>query len=199
MLIDRRRFLQSLAFAATTPALARPGRIEPPLLGELRPDPNRILDLPAGFSYRIVSRAGDEMADGLRVPHAHDGMGAFAGRDGRVILVCNHELEHGKREEGAFADIADGLPDFVVDEIYDAGDGSTPMTGGTTTGGNRHQLRRWHDTVGQLAQLRRVRQMAWHASGHTSGKAAWLCLRGACGCDRAGQSRADPVNGQIRA
>lgn len=133
MLIDRRRFLQTLAVAATTPAVAAPSRADRPLLGELRPDPNRILDLPAEFSYRIVSRAGDQMADGLRVPHAHDGMGAFAGENGRVILVCNHELEHGKHHQGAFAGRDAGLPDFVRDNIYDAGHGVTPMTGGTTT------------------------------------------------------------------
>lgn len=131
--MDRRRFLQSLAVAAAAPAIAAPGRAEAPLLGALRPDPDRILDLPPEFSYRIVSRAGDLMADGLRVPRAHDGMGAFPALDGRIILVCNHELEHGKRHEGAFAELSNELPGFVLENIYDAGGGVTPLTGGTTT------------------------------------------------------------------
>ena len=72
------------------------------------------------------------MADGLLVPKAADGMGAFAGEDGRVILVCNHELENGDPRHGAFADGA-ALPDAIAEKMYDAGDRLTPMTGGTTT------------------------------------------------------------------
>ncbi len=61
--------------------------------GELVPDPNRILDLPAGFQYRIMSREGDPMTSGGVVPSSHDGMAAFsAGREG-VWLVRNHEIE----------------------------------------------------------------------------------------------------------
>ncbi len=59
-------------------------------LGPLQPDPGALIDLPVGFSYRIVSRAGERMDDGLRVPNAHEGMAAFAGDDDRIILVCNH-------------------------------------------------------------------------------------------------------------
>jgi secreted PhoX family phosphatase len=113
--------------------VAGPERTGQPLLGELRPDPNRILDLPPEFSYRVVSRAGDLMADGLHVPQAHDGMGAFAGRNGRVVLICNHELENGRRDQGPFASTTETLPDFVREKIYDAGGGVTPLTGGTTT------------------------------------------------------------------
>ncbi|MCH7821144.1 MAG: DUF839 domain-containing protein [Proteobacteria bacterium] len=91
--LDRRRFLQSLAIIAAGPIIPLSGRTNESCLGPLRPDPNKILNLPEGFSYRVVSRAGDLMADGLVVSHAHDGMAAFAGDDGRVILVCNHELE----------------------------------------------------------------------------------------------------------
>jgi len=50
-----------------------------------------------------------------------------------VILVCNHELEHGKRHQGPFAKSSESVPDLVRDKIYDAGGGSSPMTGGTTT------------------------------------------------------------------
>ncbi len=60
--------------------------------GVLRADPNGLLDLPEGFSYQVVSRAGEAMSDGLRVPGAHDGMAAFDGQDGRIVLICNHEM-----------------------------------------------------------------------------------------------------------
>lgn len=131
--LNRRRFLQSLAIAATSPALATSYRAESSPLGALRPDPDRILDLPAGFSYRVVSRAGDLMSDGLRVPHAHDGMAAFEGENGRVILVCNHELGPEDGLQNAFGTDRDAIPSFVRERIYDGGEGVTPGNGGTTT------------------------------------------------------------------
>ena len=60
--------------------------------GPLRRDPNKILDLPLGFTHKVISTRGDVMSDGLVVPGKHDGMGAFPSDDGRVILVRNHEL-----------------------------------------------------------------------------------------------------------
>ncbi|MEU8544858.1 alkaline phosphatase PhoX [Streptomyces sp. NPDC048717] len=60
--------------------------------GPLVPDPDGLLDLPAGFSYKVLSRQGDPLRSGEGlVPGNHDGMGAFAGRRGRVHLVRNHE------------------------------------------------------------------------------------------------------------
>ena len=91
------------------------------------------MDLPAGFSYRIVSRAGDRMSDGLKVPHAHDGMATFAGDNGRIILVCNHELDLSDQDKGAFGRDPDTIPDFVRDKLYDTGAGVNPGRGGTTT------------------------------------------------------------------
>jgi len=131
--LDRRRFLQSLAIVAASPALPLSGRASESQLGPLRRDPHGILDLPEGFSYRIVSRAGDRMSDGLVVPHAHDGMAAFAGEDGRVILVCNHELEPGELDQSAFGASARRLPRHVWNKLYDGGYGKTPGAGGTTT------------------------------------------------------------------
>ncbi|MGB3515215.1 MAG: alkaline phosphatase PhoX [Elainellaceae cyanobacterium] len=63
-----------------------------PRFGPLQRDPNRILDLPAGLTYRVISQVGDVMESGHRVPNAFDGMGAFAGANGQIILVRNHEL-----------------------------------------------------------------------------------------------------------
>ncbi len=73
------------------------------------------------------------MSDGLVVPHAHDGMAAFAGEDGRVILVCNHELEPGELNHSAFGASPRILSRDVISKLYDAGQGLTPGAGGTTT------------------------------------------------------------------
>ncbi len=133
MTLNRRRFIQSLAIAAASPAITLPNRAESSPLGALRPDPERIIDLPDGFSYRVVSRAADLMADGLRVPHAHDGMAAFAGEEGRIILVCNHELGPEDGLQNAFGTDRDAIPSFVREKLYDSGEGVTPGNGGTTT------------------------------------------------------------------
>jgi len=81
----------------------------------------------------VVSRAGDLMSDGLRVPQAHDGMAAFDGENGRVILVCNHELGPEDGLQNAFGTDRDAVPPFVREKLYDAGEGVTPGNGGTTT------------------------------------------------------------------
>jgi secreted PhoX family phosphatase len=61
--------------------------------GPLVRDPNRLLDLPEGFSYQVISQSGDTMDDGLFVPGQFDGMGCFALDGSRVALVRNHELK----------------------------------------------------------------------------------------------------------
>ncbi len=65
---------------------------EIPGYGLLRTDPAGLLDLPEGFSYQVVSRAGDRMDDGFHAPGNFDGMGCFAAGPGKVALVRNHEL-----------------------------------------------------------------------------------------------------------
>jgi secreted PhoX family phosphatase len=60
--------------------------------GPLVADPQRVLDLPAGFSYVRLSETGQRMSDGYTVPGGHDGMGAFPGPNGNTILIRNHEL-----------------------------------------------------------------------------------------------------------
>lgn len=59
--------------------------------GPLIPDRNGIFDLPRGFSYAIVQRAGEIMSDGYVVPGSFDGMGCFPGPSGTLILMRNHE------------------------------------------------------------------------------------------------------------
>ncbi|MEP3422196.1 MAG: alkaline phosphatase PhoX [Erythrobacter sp.] len=63
-----------------------------PNYGPLRPDPAGILDLPEGFSYRVLSSLGDAMTDGGTVPDKADGMGCLDLGNGEIVLVRNHEL-----------------------------------------------------------------------------------------------------------
>ncbi|WP_338448525.1 DUF839 domain-containing protein [Niallia oryzisoli] len=59
--------------------------------GPLVKDPNGILDLPQGFTYKMLSRTGEKMPNGDLVPSMHDGMAAFKGANDTTILVRNHE------------------------------------------------------------------------------------------------------------
>jgi secreted PhoX family phosphatase len=125
--------MQSLAAAASVPALSVSGRAADSKVGPLRADPGQILDLPDGYRYNVISRAGAVMSDGLPVPHAHDGMAAFAGTNGKIILVCNHELEPAYLAHSALAPSFDNLPEHVQQKVYDPGARRTPGAGGTTT------------------------------------------------------------------
>jgi hypothetical protein len=132
-MLSRRRFIQSIAAAAAAPALTQSCAATELTLGELRPDADRTLDLPNGFRYRIVSRVGDAMTDGLRVPGAHDGMAAFAGEAGRVTLITNHEMNTHWFDGSAFGDGYGELPEATRSLLYDRGRDKTPALGGTTT------------------------------------------------------------------
>jgi uncharacterized protein len=59
--------------------------------GPLVADPEGILALPRGFSYKLLARSGvTPTADGVH-PSDPDGMGVFRGSDGGSVLVTNHE------------------------------------------------------------------------------------------------------------
>jgi secreted PhoX family phosphatase len=60
-------------------------------------------------------------------------MAAFPGENGRIILVCNHELTPAYFDHSAFVNGFDAQPDAVTDRVYDQGGGETPGAGGTTT------------------------------------------------------------------
>ncbi len=134
-MINRRRFLQTIAVAAVTPAAAVATGKEAANagFGELRADPDGILDLPKNFSYSIISQHGEEMDDGLLVPARHDGMAAFPGSDGTVAIICNHENPARAQRLGAFGQDVGRLDRIDRSKVYDYGKGSTPGTGGTTT------------------------------------------------------------------
>ncbi|MEE4200785.1 MAG: alkaline phosphatase PhoX [Erythrobacter sp.] len=83
--------------AAAAPAAEMPG------YGPLIPDPQGLLDLPLGFSYRVLSQLGDKMSDGGRVPDHADGMGCLDLGGGEIVLVRNHELVPGQDPGGPIA------------------------------------------------------------------------------------------------
>ncbi len=100
--------------------------------GPLVEDPNGILDLPKGFSYRIVSMAGDEMDDGFLVPYRADGMACFPLRGSKVILMRNHELRHTHVNFGpqGLAHRLVKSPD--IDKAYDVDAAGRVLPGGVT-------------------------------------------------------------------
>lgn len=129
---SRRVFLQSTAaaFAALVAsgctargglASGATGSLPAMPLGPLVHDPAGFIDLPEGVTYRVISRLGDAMDDGLTVPDNADGMGCFLLPDGSWALVRNHEL---KASEGAGGALPAG---------YDRKPGGAPLPGGTTT------------------------------------------------------------------
>lgn len=100
--------------------------------GPLIDDSNGLLRLPKGFSYKVISVAGEQMDDGYIVPGAHDGMAAFPGPNGLTLLVRNHEMSPTSRKESPF-DGNKAQAKLSADSVYDVGKGDTHCLGGTTT------------------------------------------------------------------
>ncbi|WP_437689644.1 alkaline phosphatase PhoX [Sorangium sp. So ce176] len=107
--VPRRSFLRFGGAAVATLALPFSlifsRKTQPRAVGRFGPlarDPAGILDLPAGFTYRILERAGADMDDGYRVPGRPDGMGCFPGPDGTVVLLRNHENGPADRAIGPY-------------------------------------------------------------------------------------------------
>lgn len=140
-MMNRRTFaasgLATLAFAGFARRAAAESRAtyrnEVPGYGPLQLDGAGLLDLPPGFSYRIISRAGETMDNGFLVPDKFDGMGCFRLDRRRVALVRNHELQVGDVRRGptagraALIDRLRKLPHFGEDA------NGIPLSGGTTT------------------------------------------------------------------
>ncbi|WP_447725800.1 alkaline phosphatase PhoX [Sphingomonas koreensis] len=110
----------AMRYGATGPA--------PRAYGPLEPDPAGFLDLPQGFSYRVISAFGDRMDDGFVVPDRADGMGCFALDRRRVALVRNHELQARHLDTGPIRGAAS--PRIAA---YDRNDAGAALPGGTTT------------------------------------------------------------------
>ena len=105
------------------------GRNEVPGFGDLVADPNRLLDLPKGFSYKVISRLGNIMSDGMVVPNMADGMGTIDMGDGKVAIIRNHELGADQLREGPYrAAPSEGFMAYDMSKKPKA-----PLPGGTTT------------------------------------------------------------------
>jgi len=142
--VSRRQFLASmtavsLGFGGLQSLFARSAWATPAShriaegFGPLLPDPASILELPAGFSYRVLSTVGDPMRDGLLVPGRADGMAAFAGPGGETLLICNHEQSQDNLHTSPFGKENEQLGAVPRELFYDYGFGKTPCLGGTTT------------------------------------------------------------------
>ena len=137
----RRHFLQqasavTIGFAGlksfSAHAQNRSARMVPGY-GELQADPADVIDLPKGFSYKIIGKAGEKMDDGLNLPGAPDGMATFKGPNGHTLLVRNHEMNAGTGAKGgAFGSGNKNLTDKLRKSMYDAGK-AAPSLGGTST------------------------------------------------------------------
>lgn len=131
----------SLGFSGLQTVLAMSNNTINPLktvnkYGPLLRDPEGILDLPMGFSYKVISKVGDRMTDGFIVPGRPDGMAAFSGGENKVIVIRNHELSEG--ETGSRSPFGEGyelVSKLPKEKMYDAGvgDDGVPADGGTTT------------------------------------------------------------------
>lgn len=118
MSLDRRTFCRSAAFSGLAIALGACARSRrtpaaqssnpaasssnPALYGPLVADPAGLLDLSAGFQYRILESGGSLMSDGFRVPGKPDGMGLFELSDGSLALLRNHELDSADAAQSAY-------------------------------------------------------------------------------------------------
>ncbi|WP_415954196.1 alkaline phosphatase PhoX [Streptomyces sp. KLOTTS4A1] len=132
MPLTRRDFARSsalsgagIALAGTAGVLAtadgalaaqdRPGaghgrRPHEPGYGPLVPDPDGILALPEGFTYKIITHAGKtKLESGEYTPADHDGTAAFEGPRGTTLLVNNHEMGGPRSDYEHPVPLIDGL------------------------------------------------------------------------------------------
>lgn len=100
--------------------------------GPLKKDPQGLLNLPDGFSYRIIFRQGDRMSDGFFSPDRPDGMAAWPAGRNQLLLIRNHEINPGS-DKGPYGSDPALLQKIDRRKVYDYGQGITPSTGGTTT------------------------------------------------------------------
>ena len=101
--------------------------------GELVNDPKGIFDLPKGFTYKIITKQGQKMSDGLISPGANDAMATFPLDKDRIYIVRNHELSYTHTNIGAFGNKNKNLKLGKPEYFYDYNKGKGPSIGGTTT------------------------------------------------------------------
>jgi uncharacterized protein len=104
---------------------------------------DQTLSLPKGFDFAVFGLAGTHMSDGHVTALGHDGMAAFAGPNGTVRLVRNHE-------ERTTADEA--VPAGTADKRYDglAGGGTSTMEFRIDSHGVPHLEGVWQSLSGTI-------------------------------------------------
>lgn len=158
-------------------------RNEVPGYGPLRADPQGYFDLPRGFSYRVLSRAGEAMDDGLIVPDHFDGMGCIALGDGRLALVRNHELDLGDEARDAAGGDPAREARLGAAPAFDRNPQGRVLPGGTTTlilDKSGHKV---------LAQHLSLTGTAHNCGGGTTPWGSWLsCEETTVGASETGRS-----------
>ena len=104
-----------------------------PDLGPLFYQQGDILALPKDFSYKVISRQGNLMGDGLVVPGYYDGMGAFKLKNDRVLLIRNHEMGPGPHRTSPYGALNENIEKISKGKIYDFGKGEKTCLGGTSS------------------------------------------------------------------
>ncbi|QNP62700.1 alkaline phosphatase PhoX [Streptomyces genisteinicus] len=131
------------------------GRGREPGYGPLVPVPDGLLALPAGFSYRVLTRTGvTRLESGEFTPGKHDGTAAFDGPRGTTLLVVNHELSGPRAGVAHPVPAADGL-------VYDPA-----APGGCTVVETRRG--------GEVAQWVGIAGTAQNCAGGTTPWNTWL-------------------------
>lgn len=131
--LRRRAFLKGGGAAALSLATARQGSAEAAIADgqALLADPAGIIDLPEGFSYRVLQRRDEIMDDGFKVPVRPDGMGCFTANNGDWVLLRNHEVFEGDHAGGPYLPLQRPPPE-AFDAI--AGGGVTRLVIDPATG-----------------------------------------------------------------
>lgn len=135
-MVTRRQFnlgLTALAFAGLTGCAlgnnphARTAHISRGY-GMLIPDPDKLLDLPKGFRYQVISQLSQTMSDGFHVPDRADGMGCLPLDDNHVALIRNHELKPSHLDLQP-----ESIRSHQSADAYDTLSDGTALPGGTST------------------------------------------------------------------
>ena len=138
--LSRRRFLGAgvgaLAAAGALGWLYRPRSIGASL-GDLVTDPEGILNLPPGFSYQVLQRAGDRMTDDFTTPEAPDGMACFPGDDETWVVMRNHEIHEGSPVDSTLG-FADNRGGGVTRLVVDRASGALRSSNFVLTGTSRN-------------------------------------------------------------